>query len=62
VTRKKTMTKDEKVQLAPHIRDRIDSIGDSIAASKAGSLPVSPDAAIGRLTRMEAINNCHTSG
>jgi DnaK suppressor protein len=56
------MTKDEKVQLARHIRDRIDSIGDNIAAFKAGSQPVSPDAAIGRLTRMEAINSKSING
>jgi len=51
------MTKDEKVQLARHIRDRIEGIGGNIAAFKAGSVPVSPDDAIGRLTRMEAINS-----
>jgi len=51
------MTKDEKVQLAHHIRDRIALIGGNITAFKAGSVPVSPDNAIGRLTRMEAINS-----
>ena len=48
------MTKDEKDQLERHIRQRIDSVNDAIAAFKAGSRPVSPDNAIGRLTRMEA--------
>jgi hypothetical protein len=60
VIRQETMTKDQKVQLTRHIHDRIDAIGCNIAAFKAGSLPVSPNNAIGRLTRMEAINNCHT--
>ncbi|MDX2451614.1 TraR/DksA C4-type zinc finger protein [Desulfosarcina sp.] len=51
------MTKDEKVQLTHHIRNRIELTGGNIAAFKAGSVPVSPDNAIGRLTRMEAINS-----
>jgi DnaK suppressor protein len=51
------MTKDEKDHLRRHIRDRLDTVKDDIAAFKAGSAPVSPDAAIGRLTRMEAINS-----
>ena len=51
------MTKDQKDKIEKHIRDRIDSINGNIAAFKAGSQPVSPDNAIGRLTRMEAINS-----
>lgn len=51
------MTKDEKDQLERHIRQRIDSVNGDIVAFKSGSLPVSPDNAIGRLTRMEAINS-----
>ena len=51
------MTKDERDKLKQHIRQLIDSIGGNIAAFKAGSVPVAPDDAIGRLTRMEAINS-----
>lgn len=51
------MTKDEKDQLEQHIRQRIESVNAAIAAFEAGSKPVSPDNAIGRLTRMEAINS-----
>ena len=51
------MTKDEKAHLKRHIRDRIDAVKSDIAAFKAGSAPVPPDDAIGRLTRMEAINS-----
>ena len=51
------MTQDEREQLKRHIHDRIASINDDIAAFKALSQPVAPDAAIGRLTRMEAINS-----
>jgi DnaK suppressor protein len=51
------MTKDEKAHLKRHIRDRIDAVKGDIAAFKAGSAPVPPDDAIGRLTRMEAINS-----
>lgn len=51
------MTKKEREQLAGLIRDRIDAVTGDIAAFKASSMPVSPDSAIGRLTRMEAINS-----
>ena len=51
------MTKDEKARLKQHLCDRIDAVNGDIAAFKASSAPVAPDNAIGRLTRMEAINS-----
>jgi hypothetical protein len=54
------MTTDQTVQLAHHIRDRTLSIGCTITAYKTGALPVLPDNATGRPTRMEAISNCRT--
>jgi len=51
------VTKDEKETLKRHIRDRIDTVTLDISAFKEGAAPVSPDSAIGRLTRMEAINS-----
>jgi len=51
------VTKDEKETLVRHIRARIDTVTGDIAAFKEGAAPVSPDSAIGRLTRMEAINS-----
>ena len=51
------MTKDEKDQLERHIRHRIDSVNGDIDAFKVLTRPVPPDNAIGRLTRMEAINS-----
>ncbi|BBO70623.1 dksA/traR C4-type zinc finger family protein [Desulfosarcina alkanivorans] len=51
------MTKDEREQLAGLIRDRIDAVTGDIDAFKAASMPVSPDNAIGRLTRMAAIDS-----
>ena len=51
------MRKEEREQLKRHISDRIDAVNGDITAFKALSRPVSPDNAIGRLTRMEAINS-----
>jgi len=51
------VTRDEKETLKRHIRDRIDTVIGDISAFKEGAAPVSPDSAIGRLTRMEAINS-----
>ena len=51
------MTRDEKDQLKHYMRERIEAVNDDIAAFKASSAPVPPDNAIGRLTRMEAINS-----
>jgi hypothetical protein len=60
VVRQEGMTTDQTVQLAHHIRDRTLSIGCTITAYKTGALPVLPDNATGRPTRMEAISNCRT--
>ncbi len=51
------MEKAERDKLEEHIRDRLRAIDDDIAAFRASSAPVAPDNAIGRLTRMEAINS-----
>ena len=51
------MEKEERNQLEQHIRDRLQAINGDIDAFRASSAPVAPDNAIGRLTRMEAINS-----
>ena len=51
------MQNDQREQLKQHIRNRIDAVNGDIAAFKDSAQPVSPDNAIGRLTRMEAINS-----
>ncbi len=51
------MEPDQRERLKRHIHQRIDAVNHDIASFKAGSAPVSPDNAIGRLTRMEAINS-----
>lgn len=51
------MQRAQKNQLKQLIRDRIDAANHDIAAFRAGSAPVPPDNAIGRLTRMEAIGS-----
>lgn len=51
------MNQDERTLLKRHLRDRIDAVNGDIVAFKASSAPVAPDNAIGRLTRMEAINS-----
>jgi len=47
--------KREKLKL--HVRDKIEGLKEDIAAYKLRTLPVSPDNAIGRISRMEAIND-----
>ena len=51
------MTKEQKEALKRQIRERIEVVTGDISAFKEGAAPVSPDSAIGRLTRMEAINS-----
>lgn len=51
------MNKQEKKQLEDCIRMKIDSVKSDIISYAELSKPVSPDSAIGRLTRMEAINS-----
>jgi len=51
------MTNNERYKRKRHVRQCIDSISGNIASFKTLTRPVSPDNAIGRLTRMEAINS-----
>ncbi len=51
------MKKDDKADLKKNIEARISALKDDIASYKQLTKPVSPDSAIGRLTRMEAINS-----
>ena len=51
------MNIDNKETLKAHILEKISSLKDDIEAFQSLSRPVSPDNAIGRLTRMEAINS-----
>jgi RNA polymerase-binding transcription factor len=48
---------DKREKLKNHIKEKIESLKESIKSYKLLSQPVSPDNAIGRLTRMEAINS-----
>jgi len=48
---------DNKETLKAHIQKKILSLKDDIQSFQAISGPVAPDNAIGRLTRMEAINS-----
>ena len=51
------MNEEKKESLRQHMTDRIDAVKTDIANFEELVKPVSPDNAIGRLTRMEAINN-----
>ncbi|ETR72533.1 MAG: Zinc finger, DksA/TraR C4-type [Candidatus Magnetoglobus multicellularis str. Araruama] len=51
------MTENDIQILEKHIRDKMDSLQKDIESYHKSSRPVSPDNAIGRLTRMEAINS-----
>lgn len=51
------MNKNEKTGLKESIRKRIADLKDDIASYEQLTKPISPDSAIGRLTRMEAINS-----
>jgi DnaK suppressor protein len=48
---------DKREILKNHIKEQIESLKESIKSYKLLSQPVAPDNAIGRLTRMEAINS-----
>ncbi len=50
------MTTREKEELRQKMLDQIESLREEIRSHEEGSKPVEPDNAIGRLTRMEAIN------
>ena len=51
------MDTDQKETLTNHIRKTIAELKDDVDAYKALTQPIAPDDAIGRLTRMEAINS-----
>lgn len=50
------MDSKEKEKLKKHIIQEIESLRDDIASLKEQVQPIAPDNAIGRLSRMEAIN------
>ncbi len=52
-----TMVQEDKDRLRNHIRQEIEALKKDMVALKKGAKPVSPDNAIGRITRMEAINS-----
>jgi DnaK suppressor protein len=51
------MKKEQKENLAKHIKKKIANLQKDIVSYKELTKPVSPDNAIGRLSRMEAINS-----
>lgn len=51
------MNESEKKKLEKCIREKIESVKTDILSYTELAKPVSPDSAIGRLTRMEAINS-----
>ena len=51
------MDNQQKEMLKGHIQQRIEDIKENITSYRALIHPISPDNAIGRLTRMEAINS-----
>ncbi len=51
------MIKEEREKFEAHIREKIESIKQDIISYKELTKPIPPDNAIGRLTRMEAINS-----
>ena len=51
------MNIENKETLKAHILEKISNLKDDIQAFQSLARPVSPDNAIGRLTRMEAINS-----
>jgi len=51
------MEKIEREKLEHHIRDKIQILKEDIVSLKKLTAPIPPDNAIGRLTRMEAINS-----
>ena len=55
--RKHTMEKTERESLERHIRKKIDMLKEDIVSFKDLTVPIPPDNAIGRLTRMEAISS-----
>jgi DnaK suppressor protein len=48
---------EKRKQLKDHIKNKIEDLKKDIKSYRLNSQPVAPDNAIGRLTRMEAINS-----
>ena len=58
MTRARGILETEKIEkLKDHIKKKIDGLKEDIKSYQVLTQPVSPDNAIGRLTRMEAINS-----
>jgi len=51
------MQHEDKIILEEHIRQKLDTVKQDIVTYENLTRPISPDNAIGRLTRMEAINS-----
>lgn len=52
-----TLENDQKTRLKENIKEKMKAVKKNITAYKLLTKPISPDNAIGRLTRMEAINS-----
>ena len=48
---------EKREKLKDHIKNKIDDLKEDIKSYQLSAQPVAPDNAIGRLTRMEAINS-----
>ncbi|PKQ62029.1 hypothetical protein BZG02_13905 [Labilibaculum filiforme] len=51
------MIQDEKINIETHIKEKIEQLGKDIVMLKDLTTPEAPDCAIGRVSRMDAINN-----
>jgi len=51
------MQEDQREAFEKHLREQIEILKEDIISYKELTKPVAPDSAIGRLTRMEAINS-----
>ena len=51
------MTEKDRLHLIDHIKTEIDKLNKKIEELKEFTAPVAPDNAIGRISRMDAINN-----
>ena len=51
------MENDQKIKLKKNIKEKIKAVKEDIASYELLTKPIPPDNAIGRLTRMEAINS-----
>lgn len=51
------MIQDEKINIENQIKEKIEKLAKDIITLKDLTQPISPDCAIGRVSRMDAINN-----